>query len=362
MKVAIDISSIIYGTGVSVYTRNLVETLHKIDKRDSFILFGGSLRRRYELTTFLSSFKGERMQSKVFPIPPTLADFIWNKLHIINIEKLIGGVDVFHSSDWTQPPTPSFKVTTIHDLVPLKYPKLSHPRIVSAHSARMKWIIKEVDRVIVPSKTTMTDSVKLGVDAEKIRVIPEAADPIFKSAKMVDVERLKRKYRISGKYLLSVGIGPRKNTERLIRSFEKIKAETGMKLVIVGHKYVDTGQERGVIYLGHVSQIEMPILYSGAEAFTYPSLYEGFGLPILEAFACKTPIVTSDFGSMKEVAGNGAVLVDPYNVESITEGIRKALNIKNTLIKKGISQIKKFSWEKTARETLKVYQESEKSN
>ncbi len=357
MKIGIDVSSVVYGTGVSTYTTNLVENLIKADRENSYILFGGSLRRLNDLKLFINSLERSSVKGRVFPIPPTLADFIWNKLHIINIERLIGDTDVFHSSDWSQPPTRSFKVTTIHDLVPLKYPKLSHPRIVSVHKARIKWILKEVDRIIVPSKATLEDSVKIGMDIEKIRVIPEAVDPIFKPAKKVDIERLKRKYRISGNYLLSVGVSPRKNTDRIIESYGKIKAEASMKLVLVGNKYVDLPDERGVIYLGHVPQSELPILYSGAEAFVYPSLYEGFGLPILEAFLCRTPVVTSNLGSMKEVAGKSAVLVDPYNIESITEGVRYAIANKNDFIKKGLIQAKRFSWKETAEKTLKVYQE-----
>ena len=216
MKIAIDISSVIYGTGVSVYTKNLVKNILKIDHNNDYILFGGSLRRNLELKSFLSTFKGKSMQGKVFLLPPTLADIIWNKLHIINIEKLIGKVDVFHSSDWSQPPSKAFNVTTVHDLVPLKFPKLSDPKIVLTHQARMNWVIKEVKRVIVPSIATATDVEELGIESKKIRVIPESVDPRIKPTNLNEIKNLKRKYRISGKYLLAVGANPRKNTENII--------------------------------------------------------------------------------------------------------------------------------------------------
>ncbi|KKQ96568.1 MAG: hypothetical protein UT23_C0029G0007, partial [Candidatus Woesebacteria bacterium GW2011_GWA1_39_12] len=107
MKIAIDISQSIYGTGVSWYTRSLVENLLTLDDQNEYLLFGGSLRRLGELRKFA--------KGKYYPIPPSLADFIWNRLHVLPIENLIGEVDVFHSSDWTQPPSKAFKVTTVHD-------------------------------------------------------------------------------------------------------------------------------------------------------------------------------------------------------------------------------------------------------
>ncbi len=112
--------------------------------------------------------------------------------------------------------------------------------------------------------------------------------------------------------------------------------------------------------MGQVPFEELPTLYSGADALVYPSLYEGFGLPILEAFVCKTPVVTSNLGSLKEVAGKAAVLVDPHSVDSVAEGVRKALSARKLLVKKGLARVKDFSWQKTAKETLKVYQEAER--
>lgn len=376
MKICIDVSAIIYGTGVSVYTKNLVENLLKIDKpslprrlgkrsladfagnKNEYILFGGSLRRSGELKGILNNLKGRSFQVKILPFPPAFANFIWNRLHVVSIEKLVGKIDVFHSSDWAQPPTSAFKVTTIHDLVPIKFPELTDSRVVSAHRARLNWVKKEVDRVIVPSKTTFEDVIGLGIDEKKVKVIAEAPDPIFRPAKKVEVERVKRKYRISGNYILGVGVNPRKNTLRIIEAYEKLKAESNLKLVIVGHSYMKIVPPRGVIMIGHVEKTDLPILYSGAQVLVYPSLYEGFGLPILEAFSCNTPVVTSNIGSMKEVGKSAAILVDPESVDSIKEGIIKALTSRLVLVAKGLKKVKGYTWEKAARETLKVYQES----
>src|SRR3989344_3402437 len=176
MKIAIDISSIVYGTGVSIYTRNLVTNLIKEDIQNDYILFGGSLRRMRDLRIFLNTLKKYSFQGKIFPIPPTLADIFWNKLHVLPIEKLIGRNDIFHSSDWTQPPSNAFKVTTIHDLVPLLFPKLTHSRIVDVHKRRLARVKKYADWIIAPSNQTKGDLINSGFSKDKISVIPEAVD------------------------------------------------------------------------------------------------------------------------------------------------------------------------------------------
>jgi len=358
MKIGIDISQIVYGTGVSTYTRNLIEALLSIDKDNEYVVFGGSLRRKGELA-YLASLKGN-IGGKTYPFPPTIADILWNRLHVLKIEKLVGDLDIFHSSDWTQPPSNAFKVTTIHDLVPLRFPQYSHPRIVSAHKARLKHIRREIDVVIVPSNSTKEDLMASGVSEDKIRVIPEAPDPIFKPAKKKEIEKLKREHRIDKGYLLAVGVGPRKNTERIIEAYEKVRAGRDLKLIILGHPYEKVEQKRGVIFTGHVETGKMPIYYSGAEVLVYPTIYEGFGLPVLEAFSCKTPVVTSNISSLSEVAADAAEIVDPFDVDSITEGVKNALNRKQGLINKGLKRSKDFSWRKTAEMTLEVYSEAKK--
>lgn len=361
MKIAIDLSQIIYGTGVSHYRENLVKNLLKIDKENEYVLYGGSLRRFGELRNMIHKYhttvRGSNVKEKIYPISPMMGDFIWNRLHILPIEWLTGKIDVFHSSDWTQPPSKAFMVTTIHDLIPLKFSRYTDPKIVAAHKARLNWVAKEVDRIIVPSEATKKDLAEAGFEGKPITVIPEA--PNYSPASKKLVEQVKRKYRIFGKYLLSVGVSPRKNTERIIEAFHLAKAGENLKLILVGRpSFIKVEEQRDVRLLGHVEDEEMAALYTGTEALVFPSLYEGFGVPILDAMNCRVPVVTSNISSMPEVAGDAAVLVDPYSTDSIVEGIKKALSTRQTLIKKGIARVKKFSWEKTAKETLKVYEES----
>ncbi len=355
MRIGIDMSQIVYGTGVAVYTRELVRALLQLDQEDRFVLFGGSLRRTSDLKAEIEKFKGN-FESKVLPLSPTLADFIWNRFHILSIERLIGKVDVFHSSNWTQPPSKAFKVTTVHDLAFVKFPNETHKRIVETQGRALYWVLKEVDRIIVPTESTKKDLLELGADERKIRVIYEAAEKEYKKASEGAVDLVRKKFRIHDDYILTVGVGARKNTQRLIDAYQKSKKN--YKLVVVGgNKRIDS-MIRGIIYTGFVSDSDLISLYSGAKALVYPSLYEGFGLPILQAFACECPVVTSNLGSMKEVAGDAAVLVDPYDVNSIASGIDKAVNSPKTLTSKGLKRAGEFSWEKAARQTLEVYKES----
>lgn len=355
MKIAIDISQIVYETGVSVYTQNLVKNLFAIDTKNEYILFGGSLRKLKYLKKFTQSLKGN-FKAKIFPIPPTAANLIFNKLRFPTIESFVGKIDVFHSSDWTQPQSKAFKVTTIHDLAPILFKNETHPKTIDAHTRRLEWVKKEVDRIIVPSNSINKDLMKLNVDKDKVRVIPEAADEIFKPQSEDKIINLRNKYNIKKDYLLCIGVGGRKNTQRVIEAFNKCNTNNNLEIVLIG-KNLEFKNQKDTIFTGHVPKAELPIFYSGAQALLYPSLYEGFGLPILEAFVCHCPVVTSNLGSMKEVAGTGAVLVEPKNVDSITDGVLKILKNRNSYISKGAKQAKNFSWQKTAALTLKVYQE-----
>lgn len=352
MRVAIDVSQIVYGTGVSIYTQKLVEALLSADKENKYVLFGGALRRYQDI-------KSTFPDSKVFLIPPVAADILWNKLHIFPIEKLIGDVDVFHTSDWAEPPSRAFKVTTVHDLYPLKFPKMVHPKVLEAHRRRLYWVKKETDRIIVPSESTKTDLIDLGFREDVIRVIPEAPSLVRASAEKI--EEVKKKYHIRQEYLISIGVTPLKNTKKIIQAFRMGTAGKDLKLVLVGRpSNIKIGQERNVRILGHVPQEDLAALISGSRGLVFASLYEGFGIPILDAFACGVPVVTSNIGSMPEVAGSAAVLVDPNSADSIADGIAKIVRGGKGFVEKGRIRVKNYSWESAAEKTLEVYKEAGK--
>ena len=356
MKIAIDISQIIFGTGVSAYTENLVKNLLKIDKENEYILFGGSLRRKKELENRASELGGNP-SIRIFQYPPTLADIVWNRFHIFPVEKLIGNVDVLHTSNWVEPPSKAFKVTTVHDLYPFKFPRLVHPKILEVHKRKMNWVLKESKRVIVPSNSTKFDLIELGMDEKKIRVIYEAPTLIKTSSD--EVSEIKKKYNLQGDYLISIGITKLKNTENIIKAFHLGSAGKDVKLVLVGRPIgVEIGEERNIRILGHVPKDDLGALLTGSRGLIYPSLYEGFGIPILDAFNCEVPVLTSNIAAMKEVVGDAGQLVDPYDPSSISEGIEKILRGPKGFIERGLARVKDFSWQKTAEETLRVYNES----
>lgn len=338
MKVGIDVSQIAFsGTGVAGYTKNLVDNLLSLDKNNSYKFFGASLRRQEALKEYC----------RPWPIPPTILEILWNRLHVLPVENFIGPIDVFHSSDWTQPPTKAKKVTTVHDLVVYKYPEVSHPKIIAAQKRRLEWVKKECDLVIAVSQATKKDIVEiLKIPEEKIRVIYEAATPNFAAVKT----------KVKKEYILAVGTRePRKNLGRLIQAYQLLKLKD-VELAIAGN--FGWGEDvKGVKCLGYVPNEKLPELYSGAKVFVYPSLYEGFGIPILEAMACGCPVVTSNVSSLPEVGGEAAIYTDPLKVTDLTEKIKYALGAdRDKLAKKGFDQVKKFSWEKTAQETFEVYQ------
>ncbi|MFZ5366153.1 MAG: glycosyltransferase family 4 protein [Patescibacteria group bacterium] len=369
MKIGIDISQLAFpGTGVASYTENLVENLLKLDRGNEYVLFFSSLRAKIQNSKL--KIKNDNSKFKIFKFPPLLLEFLWNRLHLVPIETFTGKLDIFHSSDWLEPPARCPKVTTIHDLAIFKYPETFVPRgghdIVSNLKRKLEWVKKESKLIIAVSESTKKDIVEiLGIPEERIRVIYEACNTEFTERAKENTEKVKRKYGIEGDYILAVGtLEPRKNLKRVIEAFSLLTGSVPVTLVIAG-KFGwgteisnDKFQMTNIKLLGYVPKEDLPALYAGAQVFVYPSLYEGFGLPILEAMACGCPVVTSNVSSMPEVAGEAAILVDPLNVEDITLGIIKALKNRKELIRKGLKRSVKFSWEKTAQETLRVYQKA----
>lgn len=370
MRIGIDISQIVYGTGVSTYTKKLVENLLKIDKKNEYILFGSSLRSKKKLAEFADSLKDfKNCQVKVFSYPPTILEFLWNKLHILPIENLIGEVDIFHSSDWTQPRIKSpntKKVTTVHDMISFLFPSSVHPKIISSQKRRLKRVKEEVNLILADSETTKDDIVKfLQIQEDLIRVVYLAPSEEFKPQDEAKVKEVLEKYKIKKPFILSVATQePRKNIQKLLDVFEKIVAENPkFHLVLTGKYGWGPGfhSAENVTWTGYVPEEDLVSLYSGCRVFVYPSLYEGFGLPILEAMACGAPVVTSNNSSMAEIAKDAAILVDPRSDGQIKKAIEMVLglNLENyqKMVRASLDRARRYTWTKTARETLRAYAE-----
>lgn len=332
VKVGFDISQFAHRGGVTTYTRNLASQLNKIPDLQ-MVYFYSSLRK---------PFKGGMSNVKSYRLPPTLFEILFNRWRNVPIEKFVGPIDIFHSSDWIQPPSKAKKVTTFHDVVPIKYPSWSHPKIVNVQKRRLKLVEREIDRVICVSEATKRDLVEISnIPEEKITVIYEGPTADFKLQSEKRIRIFKKKYNLPEKFVLAIGgIGERKNLGR-IKSAAK-----DYNLVIAGQT------------LPWLNIEELELLYNSAQVLLYCSLYEGFGLPILDAFSCGLPVVTSNVFSMPEVGGDAALYVDPRNTEDMkrkVDCVMADLSLRKSMIEKGLKRVKEFSWEKCAGETADVY-------
>lgn len=375
MIIGIDISSIPYGTGVSNYTLNLVRNLTKIDKKNIYKLFFSSLRlplpKEIEAIKSLANVKIYQ-----FRIPPTFLEILWNRLHVLPIELFIGKCDIFHTSDWTQPPVLKAKtITTIHDLTPFTNPEWHHKKVISAHKNKMFWAVKKCFSFICVSENTKKDLISLfpKIDQKKITVIYEAAenkyDKFLKLPKNIQdkkKESIKKQYGLDKFVLVQGTREPRKNLVRLIEAFNIFKQKNPnnkTELAITGKygwgKDINHLKNPSIKILGFIPEKNMVALHASAICLAYPSLYEGFGLPLLKSLKVGTPVISSNISSMPEIVENAGILVDPYSVEEIEKAIEKIIKssfLRKNLSKKGIVQAKKFNWTKTAKKTLEIYE------
>jgi glycosyltransferase involved in cell wall biosynthesis len=373
MIIGIDVSSVSYQTGVSNYTLNLVKNILNIDKINQYKLFYSSLR--LPLPSEIKEL-GSKPNVTIyhFHFPPTFLQIIWNQLHVLPIEILIGKCDIFHTSDWTQPPTIMAKtIATIHDLTPFLHPEWHHPKVILAHRHKMYWASKKCAKFICVSQNTKNDLIRLfpKIDNSKIEVIYEAAENKYGLfAKLSNEEKIKKINLIKHQYglndfILAQGTRePRKNLSRLIDAFTKFKnkyPKTKIELAITG-KYgwgddVKT-HDSNIKILGFIPEKDMAPLHAAAICLAYPSLYEGFGLPIVKSFKVGTPVITSNNSSLAEISQNAAILVDPLSVDDIEKAIEKLVHsqkLRTELAQKGVLVSQKFSWIKTAQQTLQIY-------
>jgi glycosyltransferase involved in cell wall biosynthesis len=371
MKVAIDISQVAYeGTGSGRYVVELVKELVKKDV--TLKLFGSAFKRSDALKKFVSEVSiSSNLSSSQYPFPPRFFEILWNDFHQAPIEWFTGEFDIYHSSDWTQAPSKGLKVTTVHDLIPFLFPEYVHPRIVSAHTARWKWIEREVDAIIVDAQSTKKDILnRFSINENSIYVVPLGVDERFLRSGSNISNRLEsghvlNKFDLKSKsYILSVGtLEPRKNINRLVEAYIKLPQDlkSVYPLVIVGKKSwaneIDVPSNTKIIFTGFVEDNDLPFLYSEAKLFVMPSLYEGFGLPVLEAMACRTPVLASALSCLPEIGGDTiSYFENSEDVDSISRDLAKAvLSYPVDYVDLAYSKAKEMSWQRTAEETLKVY-------
>lgn len=372
ITVGIDITATLYGRGVSRYTSNLVRALLE-NQSVRLSLYGSSLRQRTELLRIAEELKKQtssKAETVIQSYPPSLYNFLWNKIGYPTIKSILPSIDVFHSWDWLQPPDRNLPlVSTIHDIAMLKFPETAHPQIKHMHEQSWKKLKERNAHIIAVSRATKNDILQLlDIPDHMVHVVHEAlpleVEQIAESMTEEEEQAIIDRMKLDRPYILFVGTRePRKNLARLIEAWQPISEH--IDLLVAGEVGWDHSEEKfakleHLQFLGRVTDQELSVLYTQAKVFAYPSMYEGFGLPILEAFYHGTPVVTSNISSMPEIAGNAAELVDPDSPESIRTGIEKILNEteseQQTRMQRMIIRQHMFNWKKVAAETIQVYQ------
>jgi glycosyltransferase involved in cell wall biosynthesis len=303
-----------------------------------------------------------------------LANIVW---HAFVYPKILqrAEVDVIHVPDFRRfiISTSIPSIVTIHDMARYVLPNKYDPVRMFYHQRILPIFLKRFTHVIAVSENTKHDVLRFFPFLEdRISVVHDGiSHSLYRPLPKDVIESVRSKLQLPQHYVLYVSRieHPAKNHVRLLKAFHRIKQNTNLphKLVLVGSpsfrssEVYETAHSLGddVIFTGFVPTCDLPAVYNGAETFVFPSLYEGFGLPVLEAMACGVPVVASNVASIPEVAGEAAVLVDPYEVNEIAEVLEKLLvdlTVQDRLRQRGFERVKKFSWEETARETLAVYE------
>ena len=367
LHIAIDAHSV--GTGLAgneTYIANLIAALADIDQANRYTLY---VTKRAAVEQFNGRWPNFTVRltlphTPLVRIPLTLTRELRRR-----------PVDVLHVQYTAPPFVPCPVVATIHDLSFEHLPDTFKRRSRAQLRFTVRRTARHAAQVIVPSEHTRADIVRTyGLAPARVNVIPLAASARFAPAPPVEVERVRRLYKIAGDYILAVGsIQPRKNLVRLVRAYAALRrARPHAKLpqlVLAGKKawlYDETlravaacGLAQDVLLTGYVDEADLPALYTGALSFAYPSYFEGFGLPPLEAMRCGTPVVAGDRTSLPEVVGDAALLVDPFDEDAITFALARLIDdneLRAELRCKGLARAAHFSWRASARRTLEVYQ------
>jgi len=370
MIIGIDYSSAVsQQAGISRYTRELVKHLLQIDKQNNYQLysfFGSKIKEQIE---------NQKVKKIEFSANGRSMRLGFLALRFINLSPdwLVKGIDVFHSTDFAFPaPQRIPSVLTIHDLAFLRFPQYFTWQNKTYMKAIAKFSAKQAKAIIAVSEATKVDIVNfLGVKEDKVQVIHSGIGDI-KRAIDADIIQVKQKYNLPQNYGLFVGtIEPRKNISLVLKAISRLKKEQNKldwQFVITGGKgwlykeifdlVKDLNISKYIRFIGFVPDKELPALYTGAKFFVYPSIYEGFGFPPLEAMSCGTPVIYANTPALVEMIGKAGLCVNPYNDEELAIAITKILSddeITQKLSVSGLERAKTFSWAKTAKKTLNVY-------
>lgn len=376
MRILIDLTQIPKKKmGVGVYAFNLVDEILKFDNKNFYIL----LIQNDDVEWITGIKKVEKNNVKIIQVSSILFRFLPARFFleqiIIPIYLLLYRADIIHSLHYTFPLlTRKKKVVTIHDMTFFVYPEMHKGIKVLVFKKFISLGVKFADSLITVSESTKRDMITYLGKSEQInsksKVIPLGCSPLYNNLMdKVRYKKTKQKFNIDEKYLLFVGaLEPRKNISNLIKACSEILNQDKIILVIVGKEgwyyesiydiVMQLNLEHKIKFTGFISESEKIDLLRGAEVFIYPSFYEGFGLPVLEAMNCGVPVITSNISSLPEVAGDAAILVNPNDVEQLTYTINLVItskDLKEEMIEKGYGQAQQFTWKRCAKDTLSVY-------
>jgi glycosyltransferase involved in cell wall biosynthesis len=399
MKIGIDYTSAVrQRAGIGRYTRELVTALLALGSPHHYVVFaaaGGLSRDRWQgaidrlraVSTGSDSAgasaaskppsspyslkAGSQLTIRTVPLSDDWVARLWHRLHLpIPAEVITGALDVYYSPDFALPPTRRACQTllTVHDLSFVHHPGAFVPPLRRYLERVVPRSVERADLVLADSAHTRSDLIELfSVPHDRVRVIYPGVDARFGPQPEPDENaRLRERYAIGDRpYVLSVGtLQPRKNYVRLIQAFARSRAakERDVRLLIAGGRgwlyegiLAEAEKHDSVRLLGFVEDLDLPALYRAAALFVLPSLYEGFGLPVLEAMACGVPVVSSSSSSLPEVAGDAALLVEPLDVGALAEAITWALeddDLRRGMVERGVVQAARYSWARSAAQLL----------
>ncbi len=374
MKIGIDVTAALtQGGGIGRYTRELVNALVAVDETNRYQFFSAKPPAILPVPAPLP--QSENVTYHPAPLDERWLYRLWYRMRLpLPVQWVTGKLDLFHSPDFVLPPVNGRIPTllTVHDLSFIHYPHVFPDRLVSYLNQVVPWSIGRASHILADSEATRNDLLTIWqVPPEKVTVLYSGVHERFQPVTdMLKMTAVRQKYHLAEwPYLLSVGtLQPRKNYQMLIRAFAPLANKVPHHLVISGGKgwlyddmmaeVVRQGLADRVHFIGFVDDADLPTLYSDASLFVFPSLYEGFGLPLLEAMGCGTAVLTSNSSSLPEVAGNAAQQLPPDDQSAWTNAMLALLSDpsqRKVLVRAGLNQAKIFSWQESARQLLKIY-------
>lgn len=373
MRITFDISAAVHHhAGLGRYAQELLAALTAVDHANEYQAFYHAASADEKPDAPLDGIHAHRMSLSA---KPWRMSVLLAYLTGMRMDRWLPRGDIFHATEHLLPPMGSCKtVFTIHDLIFRFFPEYHLPLNRWYLSFMLPRFMQRADAIIAVSEHTRGDVSRLmGIPRERITVVYEGVHPAFHPIhEPEELMRVREKYRLPERFILYLStIEPRKNISGLLHAYRCLldRGDTTLDLVVAGRKgwlyepvfqaVRELGLEERVHFTGWVAEGDAPALFNAAQVFVYPSLYEGFGLPPLEAMACGTPVVCSNAASLPEVVGDAAILVNPHDVDEMASAIARVLSDpmrRQEMCAKSLAQAAQFTWERAARETLQVYE------